>query len=325
MSDIRVSIICTVYNHEKFLHKCLDGFVMQRTNFKFEALVNDDFSTDDSKRIIEEYKKMYPEIIRPVYQTENQFSKGISISNDILFPQTKGDYITVCEGDDYWSDPYKLQRQFDYMENNRDCSLCTHNTMVHDLSGKKRDKTINDWKTIHVMNEEDVFFGWNVHMSSYMFRKEYYNHQKELPMVWCGDYARLLYAFSKGKVVCLPEIMSVYNINNSDGITWKVQDPKLKAKRAQERIDFLMKYDDFTEKKYEKIVKQRIDIASFDIALADFELYMSENKTNSQYRKIAKKIRSSNIYYRWSVLASPKARVKLWLIFHSYLFFKYFY
>ena len=110
MKDIKVSVICTVYNHEKFLERCLNGFVMQQTNFGFEIIVHDDASNDNSPKIIEMYAQKYSEIIRPIFQKENQFSTGKDIVQDIILPQCKGKYVAFCEGDDYWTDAKKLQR-----------------------------------------------------------------------------------------------------------------------------------------------------------------------------------------------------------------------
>lgn len=124
-NEIKVSICCAVYNHEKYLRECLDGFISQKTNFKFEVLIHDDASTDNSASIIREYEEKYPDIIKPIYQTENQYSKGVSIYT-FLYPRAKGKYIASCEGDDYWLDENKLQSQFDIMENNSNCHLCVH-------------------------------------------------------------------------------------------------------------------------------------------------------------------------------------------------------
>ena len=105
-----VSIVCESYNHEPYLRKCLDGFVMQKTNFSFEILIHDDASTDKSADIIREYISKYPQLDwKPIFQIENQYSKGISIWTEIQFPRAQGKYIALCEGDDYWTDPYKLQ------------------------------------------------------------------------------------------------------------------------------------------------------------------------------------------------------------------------
>ena len=127
--DPLVSIRCAVYNHEPFLRQCLDGFVMQKTTFPFEAIVHDDASTDGSVAIIREYAEKYPDIIKPIYETENQYRKGAASESgkkiDAAFnPNTK--YYALCEGDDYWTDPNKLQIQVDFLEAHPDYSLTVH-------------------------------------------------------------------------------------------------------------------------------------------------------------------------------------------------------
>lgn len=124
---IMVSVCCLVYNHEPFLRECFDGFVMQKTNFPIEILVHDDASTDHSADIIREYTAKYPHLFKPIYQTENQYSKGVSITAKYQFSRAKGKYIAMCEGDDYWTDPLKLQKQVDFMEVHNDYVLCFHN------------------------------------------------------------------------------------------------------------------------------------------------------------------------------------------------------
>lgn len=121
-----VSICCLVYNHEPYLRECFEGFVMQQTTFPIEILVHDDASTDHSADIIREYTTKYPDLFKPIYQTDNQHSKGISISATYQFPRAKGKYIALCEGDDYWTDPLKLQKQVEFLEANPDFSLCFH-------------------------------------------------------------------------------------------------------------------------------------------------------------------------------------------------------
>ena len=116
--NILVSIRCLVYNHEPYLRQCLEGFVMQKTNFRFEAIVHDDASTDGSAKIIREYAEKYPDIIKPIYETENQYSKRDGSLTRIMNTACRGKYIAICEGDDYWIDPLKLQKQVSILENN---------------------------------------------------------------------------------------------------------------------------------------------------------------------------------------------------------------
>jgi len=116
---IKVAIHCLVYNHEPYLRKCLDGFVMQKTNFRFVAIVHEDASKDGSASILHEYEDKYPEIIHPIYETENQWTKpGSPLSNimSAAIAETGADYTAICEGDDYWTDPLKLQKQVDILD-----------------------------------------------------------------------------------------------------------------------------------------------------------------------------------------------------------------
>ena len=137
-----VSICCTTFNHERFIRDCFDGFLKQQTNFKFEILVYDDCSTDNTKKIIEEYTAQFPELFFPIYQTENQYSKGVrGIMPRFNFKRARGKYIATCEGDDYWTDPLKLQKQIYFLENNEDFVLTGHDAKKIDDKGE----LISEW------------------------------------------------------------------------------------------------------------------------------------------------------------------------------------
>ena len=99
-----VSICCLTYNHAPYIRDAIEGFLMQKTNFPVEILIHDDASTDGTADIIREYETRYPDIIKPIYQTENQYSKGVKISREYQFSRARGKYIALCEGDDYWTD-----------------------------------------------------------------------------------------------------------------------------------------------------------------------------------------------------------------------------
>ena len=124
MKELIVTIRCIAYNHEPYIRQCLEGFVMQKANFRFEAIVHDDASTDGTATIILEYAEKYPDIIKPIIETENQYSKRDGSLRRIMDAHMHGKYIALCEGDDYWTDPYKLQKQVDLLEKNLDCSFC---------------------------------------------------------------------------------------------------------------------------------------------------------------------------------------------------------
>ena len=119
-----VSVCTQAYNHAPFIRQCIEGVLMQKTTFPFEFLIHDDASTDETADVIREYEARYPDIIKPIYQTENQWSKGVRIVRTFQFSRAQGKYIAMCEGDDYWTDPLKLQKQVEFLETHPDYSIC---------------------------------------------------------------------------------------------------------------------------------------------------------------------------------------------------------
>ena len=136
-NDAMVTIRCTTYNHEAYIRQCLEGFVMQKTNFRFEAIVHDDASTDGTAAIIREYAEKYPDIIKPIYETENQYSKHDGSLMRIMNAHTHGKYVAMCEGDDYWTDPLKLQKQVDFLEHNPHVVMVYTGFQTVDKNGRR--------------------------------------------------------------------------------------------------------------------------------------------------------------------------------------------
>ena len=131
-----VSVSCTTFNHAAYIRQCLDPILSQQTNFPFEIIIHDDASTDGIKEIIEEYVAKYPGIIHPIFQTENQYSKGIrGLPSRYNYPRCRGKYIAICEGDDYWTDPLQLQKQVDFLEAHEDYVMTYHDMDVVDQHG----------------------------------------------------------------------------------------------------------------------------------------------------------------------------------------------
>lgn len=205
---VMVSIKCMVYNHAPFLRKCLDGFVMQKTKFKFEAIVHDDASTDDSTDIIKEYAEKYPDIIKPIFETENQYSKGDGSLVRIMNAACHGKYIAICEGDDFWTDRNKLQRQVDFLETHQDYVAVAENGIIHDLhSQKERQFNKRDESDIQI---EELITKRQFPTASVLYKRDtiqadYFNIRYHYDtMLWC-------YLVSKGKFRYLTNISSVYN------------------------------------------------------------------------------------------------------------------
>lgn len=126
-SNIKLSICCISYNHAHFISQALDSFLAQRVNFEFELVISDDKSTDDTAQIIEEYAAMYPEKIRVITRDSNV---GMNVNFFSTLSACKGEYIAICEGDDYWIDEYKLKKQVAILDSDRTISIVTHNVHI---------------------------------------------------------------------------------------------------------------------------------------------------------------------------------------------------
>ena len=212
--DILVSIITLAYNHESYIRECLDGILMQKTSFKFELLIHDDASTDNTANIIREYEIKHPNIIKPIYQIENQYSKGVPIGGTYLYPRAKGKYIALCEGDDYWTDPLKLQKQVDILEEHEEygCVYTAYKTV--DKQGTPLDYPPS------VMHMQRSFTGDVFHellianfpqTLTVLYRKDLLAYKFIPPYV--VDYSLFLSLAIQKKFYYLPESTGAYRIN----------------------------------------------------------------------------------------------------------------
>lgn len=210
MSTPLVTIRCLVYNHEPYLRQCLDGFVMQKTNFPFEAIVHDDASTDRSAEIIREYAEKYPDIIKPIFETENQYSKRNGSIRRIMNEHTRGKYVALCEGDDYWIDPYKLQKQVDFLETHPDYGLVY--TDVNFYFQKKDVMKFNyissgKLKQAHDFKEHLVNAGY-IAPCTWVYRREFL--PKNIYQYVDGTFPIALDIWAQSKICFLNETTAVY-------------------------------------------------------------------------------------------------------------------
>lgn len=226
---ILVAIKCLVYNHEPYLRDCLEGFVMQKTNFRFVAVVHDDVSTDRSAAIIREYADKYPDIIKLFYETENQWSKkdgSLDRAVDKALDTFGAKYIALCEGDDYWTDPYKLQKQVDFMESHPDYVACFHNAVI-DYGNSKR--LFNSLSENHYPTTEDIIERkWFISTQTLLYR----NLHLECPQwgysVINGDYLNELLLAKEGKFYYMDDVMAVYRKHGQGvSVTLANNEPKL--------------------------------------------------------------------------------------------------
>lgn len=212
---VKVSICCVTYNHAAYIGQALDGFVAQIADFRYEILIHDDCSTDGTREIIEEYASRYPELIVPVYEEENQWGKVNGYLVSFLLPLAKGEYIALCEGDDYWTDPLKLQKQVDVLEKRSEVSLCVHRELLlcgEDLLGRDSILGALPCETKDYSPEEVMSGGGSLFpTASMVFRKE---HLGCLPQ-WLrdapvADYPLAIWLSLRGTVRYIPDTMCVY-------------------------------------------------------------------------------------------------------------------
>ncbi len=130
-----VSISCVAYNHEAFIAECIEGFLMQETTFPVEILIHDDASTDETAAIIQRFVAQRPDLFKPVYQVENQRSRGVAVSQVFNLARALGKYIALCDGDDFWTDPRKLEKQASVLEADNNIVLCYGRVRVVDETG----------------------------------------------------------------------------------------------------------------------------------------------------------------------------------------------
>ena len=207
-----VTIRCITYNHEPYIRQCLEGFVMQKTNFLFEAIVHDDASTDGTAAIIREYAEKYPDIIKPIYETENQYSKRNGSLTRIMDAHMRGKYIAMCEGDDYWIDPLKLQKQVDFLEKHPEYGLCYTKAKVYlERISSFKGSVGYPFSTI-----DELLVDNKIATLTTCFRKRIYDdylHEVSHVNAWImGDYPVWLYFAFHSKIHFLNEESSVYRV-----------------------------------------------------------------------------------------------------------------
>lgn len=225
--EYMVSIICETYNHAPYVRQCIEGFLMQKTDFAIEILIHDDASSDGTPDIIREYAEKHPDLFKPIYQVENQYSKGVNIWHDIQFPRARGKYIAICEGDDYWTDPLKLQKQVEFLEKNADCSLCFHDVKVYAEVEKRYVKKFNLPNYSRKYTSRHLFSkGWFVPTASILFVNSWrcedmLEYQRRNCPLTGGDILLQLCLSKKGSLAYLSEVMGVYRFGVPGSATYR--------------------------------------------------------------------------------------------------------
>lgn len=255
-----VSINCVTFNHEYCLEEALDSFLMQDTDFAFEILIHDDVSTDGTADIMRRYEKKYPNIVKPIYQTENQFAKNINPMS-LLYKKVQGKYMAFCDGDDFWTDTKKLTIQVEEMEKHPDVNLSFH--PVHQLiNGKQGDIVSKHADQNRIFDTREVILkgGEFCPTGSLMFRSKLL---LELPD-WFkemipGDYPMQIVASMSGGALYINKSMAIYRIGEVGAWSNLAKDDDQKKKMGLDALhNMLDKIDEYLNYEFQEEFQQLI-------------------------------------------------------------------
>ena len=284
-TDIPLVSICSLaYNHEKYIHSAIEGFLTQKTNFPFEIIIHDDASTDNTAQIIKEYELQYPNIFKPIYQSENQRSQKIRPSPTYVWPKAKGKYIALCEGDDYWTDPLKLQKQVDFLEENEDCQLCYHATKLN-YDNDSYSSTVVGPKKIqqaHKLTIEDLLSdglrSLGIRTESMVFKSSVIETMPDwVQNAPLGDYALKLLCAYAGKIGYIPDIMGVYRRGNIGSWSFGSNSVEWLEKRQIDYVSIISAFNSYSNYEFSKIIKRRIKKSRIN-HLSHLQPYLSRKK-----------------------------------------------
>lgn len=294
----KVSVLCNTYNHEAYIAQCLDGFLAQETTFDVEYLIHDDASTDNTVAILKDYDQRYPGKFKLWLETENQFSKGVGII-DLNMSRASGEYIAVCDGDDYWCDPHKLQRQVDYLDAHPECSLTVHAHRVILASDptKATDHVYSRYEVTVSLQDILKVPAAQFAYSSYLFRHKDANYPPAYRTLGFTDLPRLIYSASIGDVHFDPRIQSVYRRGVPNSFVYRnVANSQSALANIQKRLAF------YTALREELPAEQAI----LDQHVQESTLYLASKSRNAKLLfQTAKDIGYTKISLnRWIVLLS---------------------
>lgn len=296
--EVILTVLCTAYNHGKYIRDALEGFVSQETSFRYKVLVHDDASTDETADIIREYADKYPDIIYPIYQQENQYSKGGRIVERFMVPLVEGKYIARCEGDDYWCDNNKLQTQVNFLETHPDYVACVHNTKLINMKNRKRRIMYTEFdRDIHL---KDVITegGVSYHTSSLVYKVEYLSNRPEFTTIikGVGDYSQSIYLALSGRVKYFGKVMSCYRYAIKG--SWTVRNNTLvcQINNRKSIITMLESANKYSDYKYDTLFQKAITRHELHLcALLGKRIEMKDEKYADVWASFSKKYK---LYYK---------------------------
>lgn len=255
----KVSVFCLTYNHADYIRDCLEGILMQKTTFPIEICIYDDASTDGTSEIVREYQSKYPKQIKSFISEKNMFSQTDDFTRYLrmaLRSLLDGELIAICEGDDYWTYENKLQIQYDYMMNNKECVLSAHASKWLDC----RDNSVMEYRPYDCeidLSAEDVIYHKNGDLTtaSFMVRKECFFLDEAFPKCEVGDYPLELYALLKGKIHYFNKIMCTYRYSRPESWGTMLTGKRIRyCKHSLSMAAFLDEYDKYSKRAFHEYV-----------------------------------------------------------------------
>ena len=290
-NNVIVSIICTTYNQEKFISDALNGFLNQKTSFKYEIIVHDDASTDKTAQIIQTFVMQYPNLIKPIFQKENIYSRSPRLCIPYAVNEAQGKYLALCEGDDYWIDPYKLQKQVDFLESNPNVSVCVHSANAIDAETGESIRLICRSKENRIYSVKEVIAGGGglFPTNSMCFRHEFFSN---LPDFYfrapVGDYPLMIHLALQGDVYYMKDTMSVYRQNVPGSWSNKAHSTQdRKYEHIQEISNMFDEINQYTNYKYQDVIEKRVKEYYFKYFLKYGKL---EQARSVQYKDFYKQL-----------------------------------
>lgn len=254
-----VTVACVTFNHENYISDALDGILMQETDFPFEIIVHDDCSIDNTVYILKKYAQKYPNIIKLILQKENQYSKGIMPSKP-TFKKASGKYISICEGDDYWVDSYKLQIQLDEIRKIKDCQMSFHSAIdVWEDQSKKDEITTKQANGNKLFSVNEIILGGGgfCPTASLILEKEAVVDLPEwFDKALFGDYFLQIFGSLKGGALYIDRPMSVYRRNTPGSWSGTMQDIAMREKRFKRMMTTLDEMDRYFNREFHSEIRK---------------------------------------------------------------------
>jgi glycosyltransferase involved in cell wall biosynthesis len=243
-----VDVNIAVYNHAPYLERTLEGVLNQKTNFRFRVLVGDDCSTDGSIEILQEYEKKYPDLVEVIYQKKNIGLLSSERNGIILLRKSTAKYIALLDGDDYWIDSFKLQKQVEFLEENPEFAICFHQAKIEYDDEPDRLAYSNSKSQQEVTTFSDLARGEYIYTSTCVFRNGDFRRYPERFNCYLNNYTIDLHNAQFGKIKYMKEVMSVYRVHK--GGIWSMTPREITLENQLSTYKFYVRYFD---KKYEDI------------------------------------------------------------------------